>query len=245
MKRVIAVALGMLVVGSLVALAQRTSVSNDLPIYANGGKPDLTIDPKRFVSQMEIVDRFFDSTDCALAEGTVGGSGYRRLLRFDTVVMNMGNGDLFIGDPTDPQNLYAGNFEFAACHQHYHIRGFSNYQLLNLDHTRTPVALGHKQAFCLEDSLKYSNDSKSHGYTCDFQGITSGWGDWYFKQLSGQWIDITGVPEGDYIVHNEVNAARLFKEGRNRYPNVLEVVVHIPDPRKKVTVDNSPLKTGG
>ena len=31
--------------------------------------------------------------------------------------------------------------------------------------------------------------------------------DWYFKQLSGQWIDITGVPEGDYIVHVEINFA--------------------------------------
>ena len=154
MKRIIALVLGMLVVGSLVAVAQRTSVSDDFPIYANRGKPDLTIDPKRFVSQMEIVDRFFDSTDCALTEGTVGGSGYRRLLRFDTVVMNMGDGDLFIGDPTDPQNPYAVNFEFAACHQHYHIGGFSNYQLLNLDHT--DAALGHKQAFCLEDLLKYS-----------------------------------------------------------------------------------------
>ena len=243
MKRIIVLVLGMLVVGSLVAVAQRTSVSDDFPIYANRGKPDLTIDPMRFISQMEIVDRLFDSTDCAFVEGTVGGAGYRRLLRFDTVVMNMGDGDLFIGDPTDPENPYASNFEFAPCHKHYHIRDFSNYRLLKLD--RSEVALGHKQAFCLEDLLKYSNDSKSHGYTCDFQGITSGWGDWYFKQLSGQWIDITGVPEGNYIVHNEVNAAHLFDEGRNRYPNVLEVVVHIPDPRKKVTVDNSLLKTGG
>ena len=243
MKTTIALVLGMLIVGSLLVVAQRTSVSDDLPIYRNRGKPDLTIDPKRFVSQMEIVDRFFDPSDCALQEGTVGGSGYRRLLRFDTVVMNMGDGDLFIGDPTDPNNPYANQFEFAVCHGHYHIKGFSNYQLLNLN--GTPAALGHKQAFCLEDLLRYSNDSKSHGYTCHFQGITSGWGDWYFKQLSGQWIDITGVPEGDYIVHNEVNDAGTFDEGKNRYTDVLEAVVHVPDPRKKVTVDNSPLKTGG
>lgn len=33
----------------------RDSVSRDFPIYANGGKPDLTVDPKRMSSQMEIV----------------------------------------------------------------------------------------------------------------------------------------------------------------------------------------------
>jgi hypothetical protein len=84
-------------------------------------------------------------------------------------------------------------FEFSPCHQHFHLSGFSNYQLLNLD--RTIAAQGHKQAFCLEDLLKYTNDNKSNGYTCRDQGITSGWADWYFKQLSGQWIDITGVPK--------------------------------------------------
>ena len=92
----------------------------------------------------------------------------------------------------------------------------------------------------LEDLLHYSNDTKSHGYKCSFQGITTGWADWYFKQLSGQWIDITGVPEGDYIVHVGINAAGTFDEGRDRYPDVIETVFHIPDPRKKVTVDNSP-----
>src|SRR5438874_7235610 len=92
----------------------------------------------------------------------------------------------------------------------------------------------------LEDLLKYTNDNKSSGYTCAFQGITTGWADWYFKQLSGQWIDITGVPEGDYIVHVEINAAHTFPEGANRYTNVIEAAIHVPDPRNKVTIDNSP-----
>src|SRR6266478_2740464 len=68
----------LLVVG--VAWAQRTDVSRLFPIYNNGGKPDLTVDPKRFISQMEIVDRFFDSSSCELIEGSIGGTGYRRLL---------------------------------------------------------------------------------------------------------------------------------------------------------------------
>jgi len=241
MKKSLALVISILLLDVAMALAQRTSVSRDFPVYSNQGKPDLTPDPKRFVSQMEIVDRLFQEGDCELVEGSVGGTGYRRLLRFDTVLINGGDGDLAVGSPTDPSNPYVqqGVFEFSPCHHHYHIRGFSNYQLLNLD--RTVAALGHKQAFCLEDLLKYSNDSKSNGYTCGSQGITSGWADWYFKQLSGQWIDITGVPKGDYIVYVEINAAGTFDEGSNQYPNVIETVIHVPDPRNKVSVDTSAL----
>src|SRR5213594_2354813 len=130
-----------LVVGSVallgiipfVAKAVRTDVSRDFPVYNNHGKPDLTVDPKRFVNQMEIVDRLFDSSSCELQEGSVGGTGYRRLLRFDTVLINAGDGDLLVGSPTDPANPYAAWFVFSSCHHHYHIRDFSNYQLLNLD----------------------------------------------------------------------------------------------------------------
>ena len=215
--------------------AQRTSVGRDFPVYDNGGRPDLTVDPQRFVAQMEIVDRLFSlaSDPCAFDEGVIGGEGYRRLLRFDTVIMNAGDGDLVVGDRADPNNPYASYFVFSACHGHYHIRDFSVYQLLRLD--GTIAAEGHKQGFCMEDSFKYG-ENKSNGYDCHFQGITSNWGDWYYKQLVGQWIDITGVPEGDYIVRISINVGPIFDEGENRYPNVIQVRIHVPDPRKKVSI---------
>ena len=238
MKQVVLLTLAMALLVPGIALAQRTPVSSDFPIYANHGRPDLTPDPRRFVSQMDIIDRLFEPGACELVEGSVGGTGYRRLLRFDMVIINAGDGDLIVGSPTDPRNRYAGSFEFSPCHQHYHIKGFSNYQLLNLD--RTLATQGHKQAFCLEDDLKYDT-VKSSGYTCANQGVTTGWGDWYFKQLSGQWIDITGVPEGDYIVHAQINAAGTFSEGQSRYPDVIETRIHVPDPRNKVTIDTAPL----
>jgi hypothetical protein len=161
-KKVIAWFIGSLLVLStipFVAKAVRTDVSRDFPVYNNHGQPDLTVDPKRFVSQMEIVDRLFDASSCELVEGSVGGTGYRRLLRFDTVLLNGGDGDLVVGSPTDPTNPYHSVFVFSPCHNHYHIEGFSNYQLLNMD--RTVAAQGHKQAFCLEDLLKYTNDNKA------------------------------------------------------------------------------------
>lgn len=234
----ILLAVGVLLACPWLATAQRTSVARDFPIYDNGGLPDLVMDPQRFTSQMEIVDRYFAAEDCAVAEGVVGGVGYRRLLRFDTVLMNRGDGDLVLGDRSDPNNPYAPWFVFHPCHGHYHIRDFSVYELYTLGGVR--AATGTKQGFCFEDSFKYEDGGKSHGYDCGYQGITAGWGDWYYKQLVGQWIDITGVPEGDYIVRVALNkgdgSGPIFNEGLNVYRNVTEVRIHVPNPRHKVEI---------
>lgn len=53
----------------------------------------------------------------------VGAPGYRCLLRFDTVLMNRGDGDLVVGDRSDPTNPYAPYFVFHECHGHYHGYG--------------------------------------------------------------------------------------------------------------------------
>ena len=215
--------------------AQRTSVGRDFPIYDNDGYPDLTVDPQRFVSQMEIVDRLFDPVDdeCAFEEGVIGGAGYRRILRFDTVIINAGNGDLVVGDRSDPNNPYAGIFYFDPCHGHYHMKGFSEYRVLYQD--GNVAATGHKQGFCFEDSFKFT-DHPSNGYHCGYQGITSGWGDWYYKQLVGQWIDVTGVPEGEYQLEVEINIqdpAYRFDEGQNKYPNTTRTPATIPKRRER------------
>jgi Lysyl oxidase len=204
----------------------------DFPVYDNGGKPDLTVDSKRFVNQMSIIDRWFEPGSCDLEEGSVGAPGYRRILRFDTVLINGGDGDLVVGNRADPGNPYADYFYFAQCHGHYHLRDFSAYELLRPDGER--VVVGYKQGFCMEDSLKYDG-GRSNAYDCEDQGITSGWGDWYYKQLGGQWIDITGVPEGDYIVRVTIDLGGIFDEGADRYPNVVETSIHVPDPRNKVS----------
>src|SRR5436309_1593865 len=171
-KKVMAWFIGSLLVLStipFVAKAVRTDVSRDFPVYNNHGQPDLTVDPKRFVSQMEIVDRLFDASSCELVEGSVGGTGYRRLLRFDTVLMNGGDGDLVVGSPTDPSNPYHSVFVFSPCHNHYQIDGFSNYQLININ--LTVAAQGHKQAISAEHRLRYTNDNKRTAYNCASQGI--------------------------------------------------------------------------
>jgi hypothetical protein len=209
------------------SMAQKGTPPPPFPIYNNGGFPDLFVDSARLVPSLDIVTRTFSSNSCEIQEGSIGAAGSRKLLRFDVAIPNIGNGDLVIGSPTNPNNPYFPYFHFSPCHQHYHIDGFTDYQLLNLD--RSLAAFGHKQAFCLEDLVRYGT-GPSHGYTCGQQGITSGWGDIYSKLLSGQWVDITGVPDGDYILHVEINASQIFPENQNQYPNTFEVQIKIPLP---------------
>ena len=45
----------------------------------------------------------------------------------------------------------------------------------------------------------------SSQYDCDFQGISQGWSDSYGSGLDCQWVDITGVPEGDYLLEIRIN----------------------------------------
>lgn len=221
------------------AHAARNALDNryEISVYDNGGKPDLTVDPIRLKSQLNVIDRYFDpanaSDRCAYEEGAVGGYGWRRLMVFDVVIVNAGGGDLVVGDRSDPANPYAGAFYFDPCHGHYHLAGFSEYRLLYQDGNAAQV--GRKQGFCFEDSFKYT-DHPSNGYHCGYQGITSGWGDWYYKQLPGQWIDVTGVPEGNYLLEVEINIQDpkyRFDEGENRYPNTTRTPAEIPKRRTR------------
>ena len=237
-----ALAAAFLLLGVLAAPAThaaRDALENryDVAVYPNGGKPDLTVDPIRLGSQLNVIDRYFDPANagdrCAFEEGAIGGYGWRRLMVFDVVIVNAGDGDLVVGDRSDPNNPYAGAFYFDACHGHYHLRDFSEYRLLYQD--GNPAQVGRKQGFCFEDSFKYT-DHRSNGYHCGYQGITSGWGDWYYKQLPGQWIDVTGVPEGDYVLEVEINLqdpAYRFDEGENRFANTTRTPAKIPKRRER------------
>jgi hypothetical protein len=175
---------------------------------------DLSVDPDRLRGTAQVVEQNINARSCAIFEGCVGGSGKRKLLRFDVVTPNLGNADVVMGPPSESPELY----EYSPCHKHYHLKNYALYELLNLD--GTPVLLngqrviGHKQAFCLLDSIKYDpNAGPSKSFTCGNQGITAGWADLYNKELECQWIDVTDVPVGDYLLRVSVNAGRVVKEG--------------------------------
>jgi lysyl oxidase len=184
------------------------------------GLPDLTIDGARLAGSIDIVKQHFKSTDCAVVEGCVA-TGNRKLLRFDVATPNFGTADVVLGNPADNPSL----FQFSPCHGHYHFNGYASYVLY--DASGTAVVRGRKQAFCLRDSAQYWAGFPSQGYTCSFQGISVGWADVYPKSLDCQWLDITAVPAGNYVLEVTVNPDALIAES-SYANNVVRVPVVVP-----------------
>ena len=174
-----------------------------------GGLPDLGIDANELQSSLLIETQNFSQDSCAVFEGCVDGTGTRKLLRFNTLTPNFGPGDLFLGDPVGNPD-----FVYSACHMHYHFSEYADYRLLDMG--GNIVARGHKQAFCLVDLYHppgSGGPNRAQFPTCEFQGISAGWADVYHRGLDCQWIDITGVPSGRYVLEVEINPAHVIHEG--------------------------------
>ena len=168
--------------------------------------------------------RNFGDNDCALEEMCVDAAGARRLLRFDTITPNVGNADFIVGNPDDNPE----NFEFGACHGHFHFISFANYRLLAED--GTVAATGHKQSFALIDLAQFLPDAGPGQYPLPdgTQGISMGWADIYDSVLDCQWIDITDVAPGDYQLEIEINFDQLIVES-DYTNNIITVDVTIDD----------------
>ena len=204
------------------------TITCDTALSGGGALPDMTIDEQDLAASWIISEKNFGANHCAVFEGCLSGTGPRKLLRFNTTTPNLGPGDLFVGNPlTNPQ------MHFSECHQHYHFEDYADYRLLDMEGQL--VARGHKQAFCLVDLWRpagLNGDPEPHYPSCSFQGISAGWADVYHRDLDCQWIDITGVPNGLYVLEVHVNPARVFEEA-NYNNNVARTEVCIGTPRSQ------------
>ena len=158
----------------------------------------------------------------------------RRLLRFSTVVVNIGNGPLkmYGYDPSDGvasigdtlkvrQQILRSDgtwrvrettatMQYAADgHNHFHALDLQRIRIQNLDHET--IRNSAKTGFCFLDSYNYGSPKpsrfNSEHYVCAIapnktvpMGIAINWGDIYRSTLAFQWIDITGMPSGDYLI---------------------------------------------
>lgn len=183
--------------------------------------PDLIVDEVALVQSLRLDEAHFAADDCAVEEGCVGGTGLRRLLRFTLSTPNVGGADLFVGDPARSAEAV-----WSACHQHFHMMEFARYRLLRED--GTVAAAGHKQAFCLMDTEAWDDSGPIHPrYDCEFQGISRGWTDSYGSGIDCQWVDVTGVPEGNYLLEVVVNGEGRYPES-DRTNNEVVVPVFLP-----------------
>ena len=121
------------------------------------------------------------------------------MLCFSTQVMNWGTYDFV---PSLPPYQWT----WHACHNHYHsIEALANYALYNVS-TGLKVAEGHKASFCLEDTV-CSQDGVQQRYSCNLntQGISPNCGDLYASHLDCQWIDVSDVSPGGYVLELLIN----------------------------------------
>ena len=167
------------------------------------GKPDIVVAIDS--ANPRITTETFAANACEIEEGTLT-AGTHKLLRFNTQTRNIGTADLVLGNPAT-----SGSFEWGACHGHYHFRSFAQYRLL--DSTGAVVRNGKKVGFCLMDITRTNPAANpSARYTCSNQGIQAGWADVYSSNLSGQWIDITGVPSGAYVLEITMDPMNVIDE---------------------------------
>jgi hypothetical protein len=188
---------------TIAALGILTCLAGTAPALAQG-LPDLTIDASRLAASVDLVTRHFKRTNCAVVEGCAA-TGTRRLLRFDTATPNFGTADLVLGDPAANPELY----EFSSCHKHYHLRSYTSYALYD---AAGQIVTGRKQAFCLIDVVQYWSGYPRHYSNCTNQGLSVGWADVYPKSLDCQWLDVSGVRTGSYVLEVTVDPDNLIAE---------------------------------
>ena len=131
-------------------------------------------------------------------------------------------------------------------HEHWHYMGFDRYELRD-PATGALIAPDRKSGFCLGDRYDETRwqgipelpMSKRFLGLCGIkrpdaktmvQGISPGYGDEYLPHLEGQYVDITAVPPGSYVLVHHVNADRSLVE--SRYANNASSV------RVRLTIDS-------
>jgi hypothetical protein len=151
-----------------------------------------------------------------VAEGCAPDTDGNKLLLFTTATSNIGTADAVIGDPGCPD---CATHPLAQCanpaficspahgHNHGHYQNYARYDLL--DATGSIVAAGHKQGFCLDDSVCSTGTPK---FNCGNQGITAGCSDVYRVGLGCQYIEIGNVAPGQYMLRVIVDPFNEFAE---------------------------------
>jgi hypothetical protein len=176
-------------------------------VITNQNGADLEVIVPAMEEERRVVQRYFAPGACELEEGVISKLGWRRLIMFSAVVQNNGTERIHIGKVSDPNNPWVKSnvFEFSQCHGHYHFSHYGNFEYNG--------APGSKRAFCLEDTNRFHNDESTsllaEHQSCDFQGMTPGWGDEYQFGLPGQWVDVTDVDtkqEHDLIFDSNADA---------------------------------------
>jgi hypothetical protein len=199
----IALAVGQLgAVGPVRAAYPETSVLPDLVMLA----------PKDFSVQKQAKGKRwlrFDTVVINLGPGPFDVYGYqhpddavgtfRVVQRFADV-----DGSSWATQPTDAVMTYSGDG-----HNHWHVVGLQEWTLTN--DNADVLRRGVKTGFCFWDNYRYGTDAAPYYLPSTTSacmqrgdlvpmGLSARWGDEYPSNIAFQYIDITGLPNGDYTL---------------------------------------------
>lgn len=162
----------------------------------------------------------------------------RRILRFSNAIANAGPGTLeVVGERVVGENVYQvrqrlfgsdgvalaepviSRIRFDQDHEHYHMDEFSRYELWSLTSAGAIgelMAVKSKVSYCLMDTDRWTapEDEVRRYASCypSRQGLSPGWMDNYQYNIAGQWLDITGLPPGPYLLRSIADPADQLRE---------------------------------
>lgn len=205
-----------------------------------------------------LVEETYSASDCAVVEGTTQPGERRLLrFTYTTPNLGPGD-LIIGAPADHPEWFEFGichdhmHFREYADYRLWTTRGYEEWQALranNPDALSTDLlkrirnldekmVAGAKLGFCVIDIIPATSSPDYSGpppgpakyFSCrSNQGISVGWADsYFFVQLDGQWIDVTGVDAGNYVLEAEVNPERLFTEV-SYSNNAAAVEVSIPN----------------
>ncbi|HEX2195167.1 MAG TPA: lysyl oxidase family protein [Candidatus Limnocylindria bacterium] len=165
-------------------------------------------------------------------------------MQIDQVIFHEGGGSHRAS--TGAVGKYAGDG-----HDHWHVQRIMTYELYRVDNPAT-VRGGAKTGFCFLDTtpwrLGLPHARQSPYYQEEWcggrqalsnrVGISVGWGDRYPWDFAFQWIDITGLPSGRYVVRSTVDISDWYRE-TNDYDNCRWTRIRIPSTGSRVEVLDS------
>jgi hypothetical protein len=169
-----------------------------------------------------------------VAEGCAPRTTGLTLLRFAATMINQGQVDVQVGHPRCPNcrrnpGVVCGNPQFVCApadgHNHPHFANQAMYELLDVG--GAVVTRGRKQGFCLEDTS--CPEGIRRKYTCGRQGLTAGCADTYHAKLGCQYIEVSDLPPGPYVLRVRLDPYGLIDE-LDETNNDVEVPVVIPAP---------------
>src|SRR6185437_7019149 len=162
-----------------------------------------------------------------------------------------------VEEPSSGRLIYSS----ADGHNHWHLQEIARYSLWNAGRT-AEVAPAQKVGFCLDDSQHVETsvgpsspvyaDSTGRKFCKEWEpqttevweGISAGWRDKYDSFLALQWVDISNVQPGEYLLREDVNPLGfVIEEPGANAPSYTPVKVsgYLAQPQSLATAFQTPI----